>query len=113
MAEGGRAILLQQKEGPPGTLPAVECPYWRAALKWVEPHPAWGDSHHEHDPGLQFYGMATDCALDASAMAAGASPLLRRMDTRGLDVHEYVAALAWGHRQGSGPRCRTIGTATP
>jgi hypothetical protein len=87
---------LQQKGGAPGPLPAVECPYWREALKWAEPHPAWGDLVQEPDPGLQFYSLATDCALDASAWAGSVSPLLRRLDTRSLEVHEYAAVLELG-----------------
>lgn len=95
VAAGGQAVLLQQKSGPRAPLPVVHCPYWREALKWVEPHAAWGDFPHECDPGLQFYGLATDCALDGSAAGAGMSPLLRRLDTRGLDVHEYAVVLPW------------------
>lgn len=101
VAASGRAILLQQRNGPPGPLPAVPCPYWREALKLVEPHPAWGDFPHD-DPGMQLYALAADCALDASALprsspqAGSASPLLRRMDTRSLDLHEYAIVLGWG-----------------
>lgn len=101
VAGGGRAILLQQRDGPPGPLPVVACPYWREALKLAEPHPAWGDFPHD-DPGLQFYALAADCALDAAALihssrqAGSAAPLLRRLDTRGLDLHEYAVVLEQG-----------------
>ena len=97
VAGGGRAILLQQRDGPPGPLPVVACPYWREALKLAEPHPAWGDFPH-NDPGLQFYALAADCALDAAALmhssrqAGSAAPLLRRLDTRGLDLHDMPSS---------------------
>jgi hypothetical protein len=101
VAAGGRAILLQQRNGPPGPLPVVTCPYWREALKLGEPHPAWGDFPRD-DPGLQFYALAADCALDTSTPPhpsphlGGISPLLRRLDTRSLDLHEYAVVLEWG-----------------
>lgn len=31
VSAGGRAVLLQQKNGPPGPLSTVDCPYWREA----------------------------------------------------------------------------------
>ncbi len=101
VAAGGQALLLQQRNGPPGPLPVVTCPYWREALKLAEPHPAWGDFPH-NDPGLQFYALAADCALDTSTLPrssphlGGVSPLLRRLDTRSLDLHEYAVVLEWG-----------------
>ena len=98
VSAGGRAILFQQKNGPPGPLPTVDCPYWREALKLVKPHPAWGDFPHASDPGLQFYGLATDCALDIRPTGQ-AFPLLRRLDTRSLDWHEYAVVLNWGQGQ--------------
>lgn len=96
VAAGGRAVLLQQKNARPGPLPVVECPYWREALKLAEPHPAWGSFPHEGDPGLQFYALAPDCALDTSSLNGRLSPLLRRLDTRGLDILDYAAIISWG-----------------
>jgi hypothetical protein len=92
---GGRAVLLQQKNRPPGPLPVVECPYWREACKLLEPHPAWGDFPHE-EAELQFYSMVPDCALDAAGLPGAISPLLRRLDTRGLDLLEYACVVQWG-----------------
>jgi len=103
-AAGGRAILLQQRNGPPGPLPVIACPYWREALKLAESHPAWGDME-KAAVGLQFYALAPDCALDGSPLLRaspnlqGVSPLLRRLDTRSLDLHEYAVVLAWGKGQ--------------
>jgi hypothetical protein len=76
----------------------VDCPYWREALKLVQSHAAWGDFPHDDDPGLQFYGLATDCALDIRHTGQ-AFPLLRRLDTRRLDWHEYAVVLSWGQGQ--------------
>jgi hypothetical protein len=101
VAAGGHAILLQQRTGPPGPLPVVACPFWREALKLAEPHPAWGDME-KTALDLQLYAVAPDCALDASLQLLsrpdlkGTSPLLRRLDTRSLDLHEYAVVLHWG-----------------
>ena len=96
VAAGGRAVLVQQKNAPPGPLPVIECSFWREACKLASAHPAWGDFPHEEDPGLQFYALAPDCALDASGLAGQVSPLLRRLDTRGLDLLEYACIVRWG-----------------
>ncbi|HWQ13525.1 MAG TPA: glycoside hydrolase [Roseiflexaceae bacterium] len=93
---GGRAILLQAADGPPGPLRALPMPFWREALRLCEPHPAWGDFPHDGWAGLQFYGCATDHALDTMALAAPVAPILRRIDTRTVHVHDYAAELAWG-----------------
>ena len=94
---GGRVVLLQQAHGLPGPLPVLPMPYWREALKLAEPHPAWGDFPWQQ-PGLQFYGLAPDCALDASSLlpSSGWRPILRRLDTRGMDLHEYIMELNLG-----------------
>lgn len=93
---GGRAVLLQQRRGAAGPLPVVECPFWREALVWAEPHRAWGGLVEAGSVGLQLWSVAPDCALDASAAVGQWTPLLRRLDTRGLDVHEYAGVLEWG-----------------
>jgi hypothetical protein len=46
---------------------------------------------------LQFYGCATDRALDARGAGDTARPILRRVDTRTLAVHDYATELRWGH----------------
>jgi hypothetical protein len=101
VAAGGRALLLQQRNGPPGPLPVVACPYWREALKLAEPHPAWGEMETAAID-QQLYALAPDCALDASSYLQSrpkhesVSPLLRRLDTRGLDLLEYAVTMEWG-----------------
>jgi hypothetical protein len=90
---GGRAIVLQSGSGP---LPTVDVPFWRESIKWIEPHPAWGDFPHGESPGLQFYGCATDAALDTSSCGADVSPILRRLDARTTALHDYVVEVKWG-----------------
>jgi len=97
---GGRAVLLQQEGGLPGPLPVLPMPFWREALKLPEQHPAWGDFPYQ-EPGLQFYGLAPDCALDASTLSPATAwkPILRRLDTRGMDLHEYILEMRVGNGQ--------------
>lgn len=90
---GGRAILLQ--DGGAGLIPAAGMPFWREAIKLVEPHPAWGDFPHDGFCDLQFLGMATDYALK-SAKLPGARPILRRVDARTAAVHDYAVELELG-----------------
>jgi hypothetical protein len=72
-------------------------PYWREALKLAEPHPAWGSFPYQ-EPGLQFYGLAPDCALESITLPPSAvwKPILRRLDTRGMDLHEYILEMRIG-----------------
>lgn len=94
---GGRVVLLQQEHGIPGPLPVVPVPFWRESLKLAEPHLAWGNFPYQ-EPGLQFYALAPDCALDAgsSLSLAGWQPILRRLDARGMDLHEYILEMRLG-----------------
>ncbi|HEU4327566.1 MAG TPA: glycoside hydrolase [Roseiflexaceae bacterium] len=91
--EGGAAVLLQTGGGPPGPFPTVAVPFWREAVKQAEAHPAWGDFPLD-EIGTQFFGCAPDCALDTGG--APAEPILRRLDTRSMAVHDYATACRWG-----------------
>ncbi|MEO7910500.1 MAG: glycoside hydrolase, partial [Roseiflexaceae bacterium] len=93
---GGRALLLQAGEGPPGPLPTVELPFWRESIRLAASHPAWRDFPLDDTMGMQFFGCATDCALDLSAFGQPWSPIFRRLDARTMRLHEYAAELAWG-----------------
>src|SRR6266540_1974428 len=93
---GGWALLLQAGEGTPGPLPAVELPFWRESIRLAAPHPAWRDFPLDDAMGMQFFGCATDCALDLSAFEQPWSPIFRRLDARTMRLHEYAAELAWG-----------------
>jgi hypothetical protein len=93
---GGRALLLQAAHGPPGPLPTVDLPFWREAIRLAAPHSAWRDFPLDDAMGMQFFGCATDCALDLSAFDQPWSPIFRRLDARSMRLHEYAAELAWG-----------------
>jgi hypothetical protein len=93
---GGRALLLQERTGPPGPLPTLELPFWRESIRLAEPHPAWRDFPLDEAMGMQFFGCATDCALDLSAFEQPWTQIFRRLDARTMQLHEYAAELAWG-----------------
>ncbi len=86
---GGRAIYLHPGKETESAFSTEEIPFWREAIKVIEPHPAWGDFPHEGWVNLQFYGLATDHALD-TAQQKNASPILRRLDARTMQVHDYA-----------------------
>ncbi|MDG4825735.1 hypothetical protein O7635_28140 [Asanoa sp. WMMD1127] len=93
---GGTAVLLVDAACAQPPLPVVEMPFWREAVKVVEPHEAWGDFPHDGWTDLQFAGMSPDLALDVSAAPVGARPLLRRVDTRTCAVHDYAVEVPHG-----------------
>jgi hypothetical protein len=95
VSHGGAAVLLQSGLGPPGPAPTVELPFWREAIRIAEPHAAWRDFPYD-DLCMQFFGCATDYALDTAALAGAVSPILRRLDARTTRVHDYAAEIAWG-----------------
>jgi hypothetical protein len=92
---GGAALLLQDGRGAPGPIPVVEVPFWRESVRIAEPHPAWGDFPYD-DVGMQFYGCATDYALDSAAISSDMVPILRRLDARSMRLLDYAVETAWG-----------------
>lgn len=97
VSQGGHALVLQDGGTSRGPLPIVALPFWREALRLVEPHLAWGDFPHAGWAGLQFFGCATDRALDTGG-ASGCVPLLRRLDLRTMRLHDY--AVEWTRGRG-------------
>lgn len=89
---GGGAVLLQSGAAP-GPLATHEMPFWREAVRVVEPHAAWGDFPHGGWAGAQFFGCATDRALE---LPASARPILWRLDARTMAAHAYAVELEWG-----------------
>ncbi|MBC8074527.1 MAG: glycoside hydrolase, partial [Chloroflexales bacterium] len=89
---GGGAVLLQLGAAP-GPLATHEMPFWREAVRVVEPHTAWGDFPHGGWAGAQFFGCATDWALE---LPASAQPILWRLDARTMAAHAYAVELEWG-----------------
>jgi hypothetical protein len=96
LQRGGRAVLLLSTGDTrtPEVLKVVPMPFWREAVKVIEPHPAWGDFPHDGSCDLQFYGLASDVALPPLG-----TPLLRRIDARTMAVHDYAALLPWDSGQ--------------
>ncbi|HET9223116.1 MAG TPA: glycoside hydrolase, partial [Roseiflexaceae bacterium] len=92
---GGAAILLQDGRSAPGPIPAFEAPFWREAVRIAEPHPAWRDFPYA-DVGMQFYGCATDYALDSAAFHGDALPILRRLDARSMRDADYAVEITRG-----------------
>ncbi|MEQ4207095.1 hypothetical protein [Actinopolymorpha sp. B9G3] len=95
---GARAILLAD-EASDSPLPLVPMPFWREAVKVIEPHEAWDDFPHEGWTDLQFAGCAPDLAIDTSdtcGVAGPMRPLLRRIDARTAHLHDYATEIAWG-----------------
>ena len=88
---GGRAALLNPPGGP---LRSSALPFWREAIKLIEPHPAWGDFPHDGWCDLQFYGMSAEAALETVGLPV--RPILRRLDARTMAVHDYAGELPWG-----------------
>jgi hypothetical protein len=93
LRQGGRAILLQQGDGP---LPARRGPFWREGLKLFAPHPLWEIFPHPGYADLQFFGLASDIILDASRLAevlpgvTDIRPVLRRLDERQFTLGDYL-----------------------
>jgi hypothetical protein len=94
--QGGAVIVLLDGTEVNGPLPTMAVPFWREATRLVEPHGAWMDFPHGDLPGWQFLGCATNRALDTSRGADPTTPILRRLDTRTMQVHDYATELSWG-----------------
>ncbi len=94
--QGGQAVLLLTGREDSAPVQTVEMPFWREAVRVVEPHAAWGDFPHGDFAGLQFFGSATDHALDSAPHGAAAAPILTRVDARTMAIHAYAAQLRLG-----------------
>jgi len=94
---GGRALLLQSGDGPPGPLPTRAMPFWREATRLAAPHPAWGDFPLDDALAMQLFGCATEHALDMRAFAGDWRPILRRLDTRTAELFEYALEMRIGN----------------
>jgi glycosyl hydrolase family 2 len=94
---GGRVLLLQQGEKP---LPALGVPFWREGIKIISDHPAM--LPHNGYADLQFYGLATDWALDTEKLsdalpdATNFQPIMRRLDARQFTVSDYLIEMQVG-----------------
>jgi hypothetical protein len=91
---GGDALLALD-DAADAPVPLVAEPFWREAVKVIEPHRWWGSFPHEGVVDLQFLGCATDRAMDLGGVG-GVRPLLRRIDARTGRTHDYAAEVAVG-----------------
>jgi hypothetical protein len=94
LAAGGQAVLYSTRDRDSQLFPVEEMPFWREAVKVLEPHPAWGNFPHTGFTDLQFYGLCTDLALCAAGREV--KPILRRLDARATFVHDYAAEARLG-----------------
>jgi hypothetical protein len=97
VSRGGHAILLQLHDAPRGPVPTVAMPFWRESIRLIETrHRAWQDFPLDDGiAGLQFFGCATDCALDTDKLDRPHHPILRRLDARTVAVHDYATEIEW------------------
>lgn len=93
--DGDRAILLAAGGKRLEPVKTASMPFWREAVKLLEPHQAWDDFPHDGWTDLQFYGLATDLALETASLPE-CRPILRRLDARTMAVHDYVAEVSLG-----------------
>ncbi|HEY8476298.1 MAG TPA: sugar-binding domain-containing protein [Chloroflexota bacterium] len=96
--EGERRLVCLAGERAPW--PLHRGPFWREAIKLVEPHPAWGDFPHHGAAGFELYGLATDLAIALDERknlgVSNARPLLRRLDARDFTLRDYLVELCVG-----------------
>ncbi len=96
---GGSALLLQQGPSP---LPVLACPFWREGIKIIGDHPALAAFPHAGYVDLQFYGFATDWAIDTDKLTAflptatNVRSLLRRLDARQFTISDYLIEMQVG-----------------
>ncbi|MDW8321811.1 MAG: glycoside hydrolase family 2 TIM barrel-domain containing protein, partial [Armatimonadota bacterium] len=99
LRRGGRVALFQEQYDG---LPAVGLPFWREATRLFLPHPLWGTFRHHGYTGAQFLGLTCDCALVAEKLPevlgedVVVQPVLRRVDMRSLEMHDYLVDITTG-----------------
>ena len=78
-------------------MPTIELPFWRESIRLIETkHPAWQDFPLDDGvAGMQFFGCATDCALDTGKLEKPHHPILRRLDARTVAIHDYATDIEW------------------
>lgn len=95
----GADLLLLASGRDDDPLASVAMPFWREAIKLIEPHPAWGDFPHDGWVDLPFFPVASDRALDTGPLeTAGREhrPLLWRLDARTMARHAYATEFEHG-----------------
>jgi len=98
---GGRVLYWQPGAGP---LHAHRGPFWREAVKLFPAHPVWDVFPVDGHADMQFFGLATDVMFEPGRLpdALGAGqvreirPLLRRLDARSFEMHDYLVEVELG-----------------
>lgn len=89
--DGGRVILVCTQVHQAAPVVLQSAPFWREALRVIPAHAAWGDFPHHGWAGRQFASMAGDVVIAGNHL-----PLLRRLDTRTMEVTAYAVELELG-----------------
>lgn len=79
--------------------PVMKVPFFREGVVKIQDHPAMAQTAHRGYAGIQYFGVAPECAIDKVRLEAreGAyRSLIRRFDARKFFVCEYAAELARG-----------------
>lgn len=95
-ARGAGVLLLVQDDA---YYPVVKVPFYREGIIKIQEHPAVAHTAHRGYAGIQYFGVASECALDKIKLEAreGAyQSLIRRYDARKFFVCEYAAELKRG-----------------
>lgn len=89
---GGRALLLQS-----GGVFTNPLPFWRESIKLLYGHPLLDAFPHDGFTDMQFYALASDCALNTARLPVGEiRPIIRRLDARLFTIADYLVELRIG-----------------
>ncbi len=96
---GGAVLLLQMGDRP---LPARPLTFWRESIKLIADHPIMAAFPHEGLVDMQFYGLASEWALDLARLsdvlpeALDVRHALRRLDARQFTLADYLSEMRVG-----------------
>ena len=79
--------------------PVVEVPFYREGVVKIQDHPAMAGTAHRGYAGIQYFGVASEYAIDKVKLDAREvvyRSLIRRYDARKFFVSEYAAELIRG-----------------
>lgn len=79
--------------------PVVEVPFYREGVVKIQDHPAMAGTAHRGYAGIQYFGVASEYAIDKVKLEAREvvyRSLIRRYDARKFFVSEYAAELIRG-----------------
>lgn len=82
-------------------VPVVKVPFYREGVIKIMDHPAMEQTAHRGYAGIQFFGIAGECALDRRCLMKahpGYKSLIRRYDARNFSVADYAVE----YREGDG-----------